>query len=145
MKPRNIYLASSWKNEPFYNQVLRALRDAGHSVYDFRTAKANFRWEEMDLNWEQWTPDQFIEAISTDQSIDAFESDLDALEACDTCVLVLPAGNSAHLELGFAAGAGKDAYTLVNAGFKADLMVMVGHVISSVEELLEMLEEDVRQ
>lgn len=144
MKPRKIYLASSWKNDVWYDQALRALRDAGHEVYDFKSANANFRWEELDPNWRHWSPEAFLDALETYQSSAAFESDIKALDACDTCVLITPAGNSAHLELGYAAGQGKDCYTLINPGFQADLMLLVGHVVDSIDDLLFHLEDDVR-
>jgi nucleoside 2-deoxyribosyltransferase len=145
MKPRQIYLASSWANEEYYDRVLRALRDAGHHVYDFKSANSHFRWSELDPNWTNWTPAEYIEALETDQSADAFECDLAALEACDTLVLVTPCGRSAHLEFGFAAGQNKDVYYLVNPGFTAELMAMVGHVVDSIDDLLFHLEDDVRQ
>ena len=31
----HIYVASSWRNT-YYPEVVQALRDAGHEVYDFR-------------------------------------------------------------------------------------------------------------
>jgi nucleoside 2-deoxyribosyltransferase len=144
-KARNVYVASSWANEEYYDQVVRALRDVGHSVYSFKEANSHFKWSELDPNWTNWTPIQFIEALETDQSADAFESDYAALEACDTLVLVTPCGRSAHLEFGFAAGQNKDVYYLVNPGFTAELMAMVGHVVDSIDDLLFHLEDDVRQ
>jgi hypothetical protein len=44
-----------------------------------------------------------------------------ALKWCDTCVLVLPCGRSAHLEAGWAAGAGKFTVGLLADG-EPDLM-----------------------
>jgi hypothetical protein len=44
-----------------------------------------------------------------------------ALRWCDTCVLVLPSGRSAHLEAGWAAGAGKTTIGLLADG-EPDLM-----------------------
>ena len=39
-----------------------------------------------------------------------FEFDLHHLERCDAAVLLMPAGKSAHLELGFVRGLGKPGY-----------------------------------
>jgi hypothetical protein len=45
-KARNVYVASSWANEEYYDQVVRALRDVGHHVYSFKEANSHFRWSE---------------------------------------------------------------------------------------------------
>jgi hypothetical protein len=52
-KARNVYVASSWANEEYYDQVVRALRDVGHSVYSFKEANSHFRWSDMSPNWTE--------------------------------------------------------------------------------------------
>ncbi len=52
-----VYLASSWRN-PYQPAVLKALRDAGHEVYDFRHPSdedEGFKWKNVDERWEDWT------------------------------------------------------------------------------------------
>jgi hypothetical protein len=51
-----------------------------------------------------------------------FKNDMDALRDCDGCVLVLPCGRSAHLELGWAVGAGKRTCVLEPEPCEAELM-----------------------
>ncbi|EQD46132.1 hypothetical protein B1A_14721, partial [mine drainage metagenome] len=64
----NIYTASSWKN-PFYSDIVRQLKEAGHQVYDFRSAISSegadlaFNWDQIDPQWERWTDQQFIEGL----------------------------------------------------------------------------------
>jgi hypothetical protein len=41
------------------------------------------------------------------KAVRQFRNDIEAMEACDTCVLVLPCGRSAHTEAGWFAGRGK--------------------------------------
>ena len=43
-----------------------------------------------------------------------FRNDIEAMEACDTCVLVLPCGRSAHTEAGWFAGRGKKTMVSTN-------------------------------
>jgi hypothetical protein len=50
---------------------------------------------------------QIVRMLSHPAAEDGFALDMGALEWCDACVLVLPCGRSAHLEAGWAAGAGK--------------------------------------
>ena len=56
-----IYLASSWKN-PRHNEVLKALRDKGHEVYDYRT-DGNFHWSEIDPDYMQWNISDFRKGL----------------------------------------------------------------------------------
>lgn len=111
-----IYVASSWRND-FQPAVVTLLRTAGFEVYDFRHPHPDdngFHWTEVDHNWRRWTPRQYVEALEHPIAQRGFTNDMDALRACDACVLVLPCGRSAHLELGWAAGAGKRTYVLMD-------------------------------
>lgn len=108
--PRRIYLASSWRNG-FQPQFVTMLRDWGHEVYDFRNpapGNCGFSWSAMDPDWEGWTAPRYAELVTTHPVARAsFTFDMNALNWCDTCVLLLPCGRSAHLEAGYAAGQGK--------------------------------------
>lgn len=129
---RKIYLATSWRNE-FYPEVLAALIGAGHDVYDFRRpAKGNdgFKWEQVDKDYGQWTPEAYVYRLTSSViARHGFLLDMDALNWCDTCVLLLPSGRSAHLEAGYAVGAGKDVFVLIPnmKDFQPDLMYLMCH------------------
>lgn len=112
---RNIYVASSWRN-PYQPAVVERLRLAGHTVYDFRhpaPGNKGFGWSAIDPDWLNWTPPQFAQALQHPVAQAGFALDHAAMEAADTFVLVLPCGRSAHLELGWACGQGKDAFILI--------------------------------
>ncbi len=128
---RKIYVASSWRN-PIQQNVVSALRDEGHEVYDFRNpaeGNSGFAWSEVDREWLAWTPLQFIHQIRSSPIASAgFKLDRDALNWCDTCVLVLPCGRSAHLEAGYACGQGKDVMFLLQPEkFEPELMYLLGN------------------
>jgi hypothetical protein len=113
-----IYVASSWRNGRQAG-VVQALRAAGHDVYDFREPEPGvhgFSWSDIDPNWQAWSPEQLVEALQHPIAQRSFACDMDALRACDTCVLVMPCGRSAHLELGHAIGAGKRTAVLLEDG-----------------------------
>lgn len=104
-----VYVASSWRNvkQP---AVVAALRAAGHEVYDFRNpAPGNdgFAWSEIDPAWESWTEEQYVAALRHPLAVQGFASDMNALLDREACVLVEPCGISAHLEFGWAIGAGR--------------------------------------
>lgn len=107
-----IYCASSWRNK-YQEDVVKILRKAGHDVYDFKNPNPEdpdnhgFSWKEIHPNWQQWTVQEFANALMHPVACKGFMSDKDALEWCDLCVLVLPSGMSAHLEAGWCSGKGK--------------------------------------
>ena len=104
-----IYVASSWRN-PYFPDVVKRLREAGHEVYDFRNPPhggAGFHWTDIDPDAPNWTYAQYAEGLRHPLAERQFQADIDALTWADTCVLVLPCGRSAHTEAGWMAGAGK--------------------------------------
>lgn len=107
-----IYLASSWRNTR-YPAVLAALRAAGHDVYDFR-ADTGFGWRDVDPLWQAWSPAEFRDALETPLARRGFASDMAALQGAAATVLVIPCGRSAHLELGYAVGAGQKTAILLD-------------------------------
>ena len=139
-----IYVASSWRN-PIQQGVVAALRDAGHEVYDFRNpAPGNygFRWSEIDPEWLGWNPRVFSYLLETSPIAAAgFKHDKDALDWCDTCVLVLPSGRSAHLEAGYAAGRGKFVIVYLHPDkFEPELMYLLcDQIVHDNDELLRVL------
>jgi hypothetical protein len=138
---RNIYLASSWRNE-FYEGVLGGLRALGHHVYDFRNSYHAFKWDDIDPGWREWSADQYRCALLHPAAQRGYASDMGAMREADTCVLVLPCGRSAHLELGWMAGAGKRTYILTRDGEEPELMAkMATAVVSSLAELYRELEK----
>ena len=139
MITHRIYVASSWRN-PIQPEIVVALRAAGHEVYDFRNpAPGNngFAWSAIDPDWIGWNPRRFAELVTTHPVARAgFNHDKDALDWCDTCVLVLPSGRSAHLEAGYAAGQGKRVIVYLHPDkFEPELMYLLcsGFVQDSAE------------
>lgn len=105
----NIYVASSWRNT-IQPEVVRILRECGHEVYDFRhpePGNEGFAWTEIDPDWQQWSPEQYKQALQHPIAQHGYKLDKDAINRCDVCLLVLPSGRSASWELGNAMGQGK--------------------------------------
>ncbi len=109
MSLRKIYVASSWRSE-YYTEVVTRLREAGHEVYDFRNPPSGdpgFKWGSVSEDYMEWTPEQYRDMLHHPKAERQFRNDIEAMEACDTCVLVLPCGRSAHTEAGWFAGRGR--------------------------------------
>lgn len=137
----SIYVASSWRNtvQPLVVEILRA---AKFSVYDFRNppGKAGFGWEQIDLARH---PDgttsisEFLHGLNRPSAVAGFNTDMDALKTADITMLVLPCGRSAHLELGWAIGAGKKTAVLLDEPCTPELMYKAAdHLAPSMIDML---------
>lgn len=125
-----IYVASSWRN--IYQPAVVALcRKAGHEVYDFRNpgpGDNGFGWSEIDPAWKSWDFKRYRELLRDHpRAQQGFDLDMNALRECEACLLVYPCGKSAHLELGWAAGAGKHTGVVVPTDIEGDPSAAAGH------------------
>ena len=125
-----IYVASSWRNV-WQPAVVSLLRFGGHEVYDFREPASAFNWRSIDPDWQQWTAERYRQALTHPLAEAGFKRDMGALRTADACVLVQPCGMSAHLELGWAIGAGK--HTAVLYPLDVDPGNALGHSMSMAE------------
>jgi hypothetical protein len=137
-----VYVASSWRN-PHQQSVVKLIRDAGHEVYDFRNPSPDdngFHWSEIDTEWKDWTVDQYIEGLSHPIAEDGFRKDFEAMVWADTFVLVQPCGRSAHLELGWACGAGKRTFVFHWGDIEPELMIkMVDFITDDIDKIIKRL------
>jgi hypothetical protein len=88
-----------------------------------------------------WEPvSEYLAMIAHERAIEGFTSDFDAMKRADTFVMILPCGKSAHLELGWAAGAGKRTAILLEDPVEPELMYkMCDHLAPSLLDLLSWL------
>lgn len=137
-----IYLASSWRN-PHQPSLVEQLRNLGHQVYDFRNPpnSSGFAWHDIGLDAKTCTAVQMREALLTNsRAAQGFSADFAAMRWADTGLLVLPCGRSAHLELGWMAGAGKRTLILTRDGEEPELMALLAdRICISVDEVIEEL------
>lgn len=134
-----IYVASSWRNL-LQQAVVILLRNCGHEVYDFRHPKpggTGFSWSEIDPNWKHWTPQQYREGLEHSIAKDGYQNDIDALNECDACVLVLPSGRSASWEFGYALGQGKQGAVVMFDPCEPELMYLGNPILATADELLD--------
>ncbi len=138
-----IYLASSWRN-PYQPWIVDLLRQNGHQVYDFRNPphSTGFKWEDVGL-CAPFSAEEYRHALlSHPRAAQGFNADFAAMRWADTGLLVLPCGRSAHLELGWMAGAGKRTLILTRDGEEPELMALLADKICvRVDEVLDELRE----
>lgn len=139
-----IYVASSWRNQ-YQQSIVDFLRQHGHEVYDFKNPQGNtgFSWSQIDPDWENWSIDQYTEALNDPVAIAGFESDFNAMKWADVCVLVLPCGKSAHTEAGWMKGAGKKTVVYQMWAQEPELMYKIyDGIVQNGKQLLEIIKHE---
>lgn len=107
---RRIYLVGSLRND-MVPITAGILRQEGHDVFDdwFSAGpEADDYWQAYEKQRER----SYSDALAAPHAQDVFQFDKRHLDRCDTGVLVMPAGKSGHLELGYLIGRGFDGYVL---------------------------------
>jgi hypothetical protein len=131
---RRIYLIGSLRN-PAVQNVGRALRDAGHETFDDWHAAG----PDADQYWQEYETARgrsYTEALNGPVAAHNFEFDMDWLKWADTGVLVMPAGKSGHMELGYIIGRGGHGFVYMPDGEpdRWDLMYKLAEGIAYTEE-----------
>lgn len=86
-------------------------------------------------DWEK--VDEYLRMIEHPRAIEGYEADFAAMNRADAFVMVLPCGKSAHLEIGWAIGAGKRTAILLENPVEPELMYRgADYLARSVIDLL---------
>lgn len=140
-KPKKLYLIGSMRN-PKVPKLGIELRKHGYDVFDDWHCSG----PEADDFWQAYEKERgrsYKEALAGEHARNVFEFDQHHIDASDALVLVMPAGKSAHMELGYARGKGKKTYVLFEEEpERFDIMYRFATAVCfSVEELLEELKK----
>lgn len=135
-----IYLVGSLRN-PEIPHIARQLREVGHEVFD--------EWHSAGPHADDHLRDyakarglNHKEALETYAARNIFHFDKRHIERADVVVLVMKAGLSGGIELGWALGQGKPGYVLYDGQDPERLDVMLQFatgIVYSVTELIEKL------
>jgi len=95
--------------------------------------EGGFSWSAVDPDWQKWPEDisRYIEGLNHPLAIEGFKRDMGALRLADACLLVNPCGQSAHAELGWAAGAGKITAAFCPEIREPDLMIKMAGTVTN--------------
>lgn len=138
-----IYLIGSLRN-PEVPIVANRIREVGHEVFDDWHATG----PEADDFWKSYSKGKgqsYKEALNDYGAKHIFEFDKFHIDRADIGVLLMPAGKSGHLELGYMIGQGKPCYYVMEPDIERwDVMLQFcyltgGIICDNVDELLECL------
>ena len=132
-----VYLIGSLRN-PQVPSIGKKIREAGFEVFDEWFSAG----PEADDHFKAYHKERDIpydKALKGYAAQHIFNFDKRHLDRADMAILVLPAGRSGHLELGYMAGKGKPTYVLFNEdNDRWDLMYQFTNgIYFSLETLLE--------
>lgn len=106
----SIYIVGSLRN-PAVQDVAEELRNLGWEVFDDWFAAG----PEADDYWQKYEERRgrtYEEALQGHANWNVFQFDHGHLMEADAALMIMPAGKSCHLELGFTIGAGKRGFVL---------------------------------
>lgn len=107
---KTVYIIGSLRN-PEIPKIGNYIRSLGFDVFDSWFAAGPL----ADDSWQQYEKERgltYSKALKDWAARHVFDFDLYHLNRCDIGILVLPAGKSGHLELGYLIGKGKLGYVL---------------------------------
>ena len=105
-----VYIIGSLRN-PKIPEVANTLQSEGFDAFDSWFScgpEADDKWREH----EKFRGHTYAEALNGYAAGHIFQFDKSHLDTSDAAVLVMPAGKSAHLELGYMIGKGKPGFIL---------------------------------
>lgn len=107
-----MYIIGSLRN-PEIPHIAKSLKELGIDAF----AQWWGAGPEADDWWKEYNKllgIPYEEALNDFAATNVFEFDKKHLDRCDAAMLVLPAGRSGHLELGYSAGSGKRTFILAD-------------------------------
>lgn len=106
----DFFVAGRWRNKQAIEEVVQAIRGSGKTVYCFLE---NLHEKELHTADTEAAAVDF-EARTQDDPVvcQVFQMDLAAQKQSTNFLLVLPAGNSGHIEAGLSYGLGKKCYAV---------------------------------
>ena len=108
-----IYLIGSLRN-PFIPAIANALEDKLEIKVFADWFAAGPRTDDHWREYAKARGQKYTEALLEPHAVDVFQFDQIHLDMSDAAVLVLPAGKSGHLELGYMIGRGKPGWILLD-------------------------------
>ena len=135
MTKKVVYLIGSLRN-PKITELAKSIRKVGFEVFDDWMAAgptADDAWRD----YEKQRGHSYGEALCGHAAKHVFAFDYKHLLRCDIAVLLMPAGKSGHLELGWCLGKGKPGFILFDKEpERYDVMYQFAHGIFFKERAL---------
>lgn len=142
MSKYDYFIAGRTRNRDAIKDVLAQIRARGRTAYCFIENKYDSDGitfdPESDAAEQEMAAFESLADWQTNPTFrEIFEDDMDALRNAETFIIVLPAGLSAHMELGVAYGLGKKCYAIGIPEKPESLYLMLDEILPDTKALLE--------
>ena len=139
MKKETYFISSKWRNRDLVLTLVKALRDRDYEVLSFFENPYNSdavdddpesvmqKWESM----PSWQQEKIVK--------DIFEEDMRCIRKADATILRLPAGTSAHIEIGFAHGQNKKCILIGKPEKTESAYMIFDETYLTIDEFLKSL------
>ena len=140
-EPKSIYIIGALKNRAIM-ELANELRTAGFDAFDDWLTPGP-EADSFLLEYEKKRGRNYKEALKGHAAQHCFTFDKKHIDRCAMAVMVMPAGKSGHLELGYVIGQGKKGYILFDQEpDRMDIMYnFATDIFFSREELIQRLKE----
>jgi nucleoside 2-deoxyribosyltransferase len=137
MKKGTYFISSRWRNRDLVLTLVKSLREKGQKVLSFfenphNSDAADDDPEEVMKKWESmpnWQQEKIVKQI--------FEEDMRCIRKSDTVILLLPAGISAHVEIGFAHGLNKKCILIGKPEKTESAYMIFNETYDSIEDFIK--------
>ena len=133
---KKVYIIGSLRNDNV-PKIAAMLRKEGFDAFDDWYAagpEADDKWKEYEVQRNR----PYKDAIDAPHAWHVFNFDRHHLDDSDFALLVLPAGKSGHLELGYFIGSGKPGFILLDNLDRWDVMYRFARKVSdNLDELIK--------
>ena len=135
----NFFIAGRTRNRENILKICRIFDELDISYYCFLKNEESHKEAGLDVN-DKNLADIFDSLDIGDERVKTiFEHDLNGEKNSDNLLLVLPAGNSAHVEAGIAYGLGKKCYAIGEYDTTDSLYLIFDKIFKNENELKEFL------
>ena len=141
-KSKTFFISSKWRNKEKVEELTEKIRNLGFEVISFFEYPINKEVvkkdpEEAMREWEEmtdWERKKRVKQIA--------EEDRKSIGKADAVILLLPAGITSHLEVGYAKGLGKECILIGKAEKpESGYLMIFDKTFETIEEFLKFLDE----
>lgn len=136
------FIGGRWRNHEMIREILQAVRAAGKTAYYF--VENSYQGDGINLDANNGDVEKFMRNLETIKDWQTnptfrkiFERDMNGIRESREVIIVLPAGLSAHMELGAAYGMGKKCYGIGQPEKYETLYLMFDEIYPTAEAFLE--------
>ncbi len=133
------FISSKWRNRDKVLNLTAKLRDKGKEVYCFFESPMNVDSENRDPEEVMREFEAITDWRNNDKIKNVFEDTANKIKDSDTVILLLPAGSSAHIEIGIAYGLRKKCILIGQIEKTESMYLIFSESYNSIDDFIESL------